>query len=96
MVALGWTDQELLMVVQDNGMLVVKIVLYLSCVMANGYLYGAGTMTLYNIHGTQTALFSVFGDSTPSNIRVSEAHCWENGCVVMGSDLQLYTVEVIL
>ena len=51
-------------------------------------------MTLFNIHGTQTALFSVFGESTPTNIRVSEAHCWENGCVVMGSDLQLYTVEV--
>lgn len=48
---------------------------------------------MYNIHGVQISSFSVFGESTPTNIRVAEAHFWENGCVVMGSDLQLYAVE---
>ncbi len=53
-----------------------------------------GTAFMYTIHGVLITKFSVFGEPV-SNTSIVECHFWGNGCVAVGSDMQLYSVEVV-
>ncbi len=85
-IGMGWGDQEQLAVVIDDGNF-----LFSPDFCANSS--SIGSLFIYSIHGVSITKSSVFGEMT-TGVKVIECHFWGNGCVVMGSDLQLYAVEV--
>lgn len=77
---MGWSDQEQLVIVFEDGAFLFTPIL--SCTIGNA--------VVYDIHGIMVRNFVL----SPGDTTLIECHFWGNGVVGLSSDMQLFVYEV--